>query len=181
MSEGEKMSVQAETHEELSVEQTIEILDGIIDDWTGKEGALIPVLQSAQNLLGYLPKEVMIHISERLSIPLSQVTGVVSFYSWFSTVPRGKHLVRVCLGTACYVRGGQEVLSSMKNTLGIDVGETTEDRQFSLEVGRCFGACGLAPVVMIDDDTHQRVKPSKVKELLMAYASDDTDEKGGTV
>ncbi len=177
---GEKMSVQTETHEELSVEQAIEILDGIIDDWSGKEGALIPVLQSAQNLLGYLPKEIMVHISEKLNIPLSQVTGVVSFYSWFSTVPRGKHLVRVCLGTACYVRGGQEVLSAMKNALGIDVGETTEDRQFSLEVGRCFGACGLAPVVMIDEDTHQRVKPSKIKELLSAYASDDAKETGGT-
>ena len=174
------MSVQTETHEELSVEQAIEILDGIIDDWSGKEGALIPVLQSAQNLLGYLPKEIMVHISEKLNTPLSQVTGVVSFYSWFSTVPRGKHLVRVCLGTACYVRGGQEVLSAMKNALGIDVGETTEDRQFSLEVGRCFGACGLAPVVMIDEDTHQRVKPSRIKELLSAYASNDAKETGGT-
>ena len=166
------MSVQTETHEELTVEQAIAILDGIIDDWSGKDGALIPVLQSAQNLLGYLPKEVMVHVSEKLDIPLSQVTGVVSFYSWFSTVPRGKHIVRVCLGTACYVRGGQEVLSSLKSTLGIDVGETTEDRTFSLEVGRCFGACGLAPVVMIDDDTHQRVKPAKVKEILAPYAAD---------
>ena len=173
------MSVQTETHEELTVDQAIAILDGIIDDWSGKEGALIPVLQSAQNLLGYLPNEVMIHVSERLDIPLSQVTGVVSFYSWFSTVPRGKHLVRVCLGTACYVRGGQEVLAALKHTLGIDVGETTEDRTFSLEIGRCFGACGLAPVVMIDDDTHQRVKPSKVKELLAPYAADEADEKGG--
>ena len=166
------MSVKTETHEELSVEQTIEILDGIINDWSGKDGALIPVLQSAQNLLGYLPKEILIHVSERLDLPLSHVTGVVSFYSWFSTVPRGKHVVRVCMGTACYVRGGQEVLSAMKNTLGIEVGETTEDQTFSLEVGRCFGACGLAPVVMIDDDTHQRVKSAKVKELLTPYAED---------
>ncbi len=166
------MSVKTETHEELSIEQTIEILDGIINDWSGRDGALIPVLQSAQNLLGYLPKEILIHISERLNLPLSHVTGVVSFYSWFSTVPRGKHVVRVCMGTACYVRGGQEVLSAMKNALGIEVGETTEDQTFSLEVGRCFGACGLAPVVMIDDDTHQRVKSAKVKELLTPYAED---------
>ena len=166
------MSVKTETHEELSVDQAIEVLDGIIDDWSGKDGALIPVLQSAQNLLGYLPKEILIHVSQRLELPVSEVTGVVSFYSWFSTIPRGKHVVRVCLGTACYVRGGQEVLSAMKNALGIEVGETTEDRTFSLEVGRCFGACGLAPVVMVGDDTHQRVKPSKIKELLTPYAAD---------
>jgi NADH:ubiquinone oxidoreductase subunit E len=164
------MSVAAKCHEEMSVDEAIKVLDGIIDDWSGRDGALIPVLQSAQNLLGYLPREVLIHVSERLNISLSQVTGVVSFYSWFSTVPRGRHVVRVCLGTACYVRGGQEVLASMKNALGINVGETTADRNFSLEVGRCFGACGLAPVVMIGDDTHQRVKPSKIKELLAPYA-----------
>ena len=166
------MSVKTEVHEELSIEQAITILDGIINDWSGKDGALIPVLQSAQNLLGYLPKEILIHISERLNLPISQVTGVVSFYSWFSTTPRGRNIVRVCMGTACYVRGGQEVLSAMKDALGIDVGETTEDKTFSLEVGRCFGACGLAPVVMIGDDTHQRVKPTKVKELLKSYINE---------
>jgi len=170
------MSVPTETHEELSIEQALTILDGIIDDWSGQDGALIPVLQSAQNLLGYLPKEVLIHVSDKLDVPLSQVTGVVSFYSWFSTQPRGRHIVRVCLGTACYVRGGQEVLAALKSTLGIDVGETTEDRSFSLEVGRCFGACGLAPVVMVDDDTHQRVKPTRVKDILAPYVDDDAGE-----
>ncbi|MDC7232701.1 MAG: NAD(P)H-dependent oxidoreductase subunit E, partial [Spirochaetales bacterium] len=95
---------------------------------------------------------------------------VVSFYSFFSTVPRGRHIIRVCLGTACYVRGGKEVLSSMEKILGIKVGETTADRQFSLEVGHCFGACGLAPVVMVDDDVHQRVKPARLRELLEPYA-----------
>lgn len=162
--------------EELTPDQVIPILDRIIDDWSGKDGALIPVLQSAQNLLGYLPKEVLAHVSERLDIPYSEVTGVVSFYSWFSTVPRGRNVVRVCLGTACYVRGGQEVLKSLKNALGIDVGETTEDRTFSLEVGRCFGACGLAPVVMVNDDVHQRVKPARIKEILTPYSDSDAEE-----
>jgi (2Fe-2S) ferredoxin len=97
------------------------------------------------------------------------VAGVVSFYSFFSTVPRGKYVVRVCLGTACYVRGGNEVLRAMKDKLGIDVGGTTADRQFSLEVGRCFGACGMAPVLMVNDDLHQRVKPAKLGELLKKY------------
>ena len=104
------------------------------------------------------------------------MAGVVSFYSFFSTTPRGKYMVRACLGTACYVRGGKDVLDSLKNELGIDVGETTEDQLFSLDVGRCFGACGLAPVIMINDDVHQRVKPSKIGEIIAAYTTDNEGE-----
>jgi NADH:ubiquinone oxidoreductase subunit E len=99
----------------------------------------------------------------------SEVAGVVSFYSFFTTTPRGKHLVRVCLGTACYVRGGKRVLDTLKQKLKIDVGETTEDRQFTLEVARCFGACGLAPAIMIDEDVHHRVKPNKMDLVLSKY------------
>lgn len=162
----------------ISEEEMITRLDSIIDTYRSINGALIPVLQTAQNLFGYLPKKVLQHISRRLNISYSQVTGVVSFYSFFSTNPRGKNLVRVCLGTACYVRGGKEVLAATQKALGINVGETTPDRLFSLEVGRCFGACGLAPVVMINDDVHQRAKPSKIKELLNKYrdADDETQE-----
>jgi NADH:ubiquinone oxidoreductase subunit E len=147
----------------------ITALDSIINELKDQKGALIPILQSAQNMFGYLSKNVLIHVSSRLNIPYSEVAGVVSFYSYFSTVPRGKYIVRVCLGTACYVRGGKEVLDSLKKSLKIDVGETTEDRLFSLEIGRCFGACGLAPVVMINDDVHQRVKPSKIRDILNHY------------
>lgn len=157
------------TVEQLIPTDIIPQLDEIIKRYKTSEGALIPVLQSAQNLLGYLPQEILIHISEKLKISLSEVTGVVSFYSFFSTIPRGEHVVRVCLGTACYVRGGKEVLAALEKVLGIRVGETSEDRKFSLEIGRCFGACGLAPVVMIGDDVHQRVKPSKIRELLEPY------------
>ncbi len=104
-----------------------------------------------------------------LGKPYSEVAGVVGFYSFFTTVPRGKHLVRVCLGTACYVRGGKQVLAALRDLLRIEVGETTPDRQFSLDVGRCFGACGLAPVIMIDDDVHQRVKPTRLGRILDDY------------
>ncbi len=93
----------------------------------------------------------------------------MSFYSFFSTVPRGKHIIRVCLGTACYVRGGLAVLDAIRDRLGIDVGETTEDRQFSLEVARCFGACGLAPAVSVDEDVHRRVRVSQVAQILSRY------------
>ena len=98
---------------------------------------------------------------------------------FFSTVPRGKYLVRVCLGTACYVRGGNEVLRAMKDKLGIDVGGTTADRLFSLEVGRCFGACGMAPVLMVNDDLHQRVKPAKLGELLQKYRAGEQPAEEG--
>jgi NADH:ubiquinone oxidoreductase subunit E len=97
---------------------------------------------------------------------------VVGFYSFFTTVPRGRNLVRVCLGTACYVRGGIAVLDALKKELDIDVGDTTEDREFSLEVARCFGACGLAPVITVNDDVHHRVKPKRVREILAQYAPD---------
>jgi NADH:ubiquinone oxidoreductase subunit E len=157
----------------LNPSDIIPQLDDIIMKHKDTEGALIPVLQSAQNLLGYLPRETLIHISEKMNVSLSEVTGVVSFYSFFSTTPRGDHVIRVCLGTACYVRGGKEVLNSLEKQLGIKVGETTTDNRFSLEIGRCFGACGLAPVVMIDDTVHQRVKPSRIREILDPYRVED--------
>jgi NADH:ubiquinone oxidoreductase subunit E len=161
--------------EPLSEEETALRLNEIIGEYRDKPGGLIPALQIAQSCFGYLPESVLKKISTAFNKPYSEVAGVVSFYSFFSTVPRGKYLVRACLGTACYVRGGKEVLSALKKALGIDVGQTTEDRLFSLDVGRCFGACGLAPVIMVNDEVHQRVKPSKVGELLKAYAA---GEKG---
>jgi NADH:ubiquinone oxidoreductase subunit E len=155
--------------ETMTAQEMIDQTDLIINSFLDIQGALIPVLQSAQNTFGYLDPEVLKHISRKLQIPYSEVAGVVGFYSYFSTIPRGKNIVRVCLGTACYVRGGKEVLSAIQETLGIDIGGTTEDRLFSLEIGRCFGACGLAPVVMINDDVHQRVKPSTIRDLLYPY------------
>ena len=154
---------------EVNEQEIIKRLDVILGDYQGKPGALIPVLQITQKMFGYLPEAALKYISQKMNKPFSEVAGVVGFYSFFSTVPRGKHLVRVCLGTACYVRGGKQVLDAIKKTLSIDVGETTPDRNFSLEVARCFGACGLAPAISIDDDVHQRVKPAKVKELLDSY------------
>jgi len=145
-------------------------LDELLPEYVAKPGGLIPALQVCQRLFGYLPEPAMRRIAEVFGKPYSEVAGVVGFYSFFSTVPRGKHLVRVCLGTACYVRGGKAVLEALRKALGIDVGETTEDRVFSLDVGRCFGACGLAPVVMIDDDVHQRVSPARAGALLAPYA-----------
>ncbi len=121
--------------EEPTEEELLARLDAVIADYRGKPGALIPVLQIAQGIFGYLPEVALKHIAIELRKPYSEVAGVVGFYSFFTTVPRGKHLIRVCLGTACYVRGGVAVLDALKKELGIDVGGTTDDRLFSLEVG----------------------------------------------
>jgi NADH:ubiquinone oxidoreductase subunit E len=154
---------------EASEEELLAQLDDVLRDYQHVPGALIPVLQIAQGIFGYLPQAALKRISLALNKPYSEVAGVVGFYSFFNTVPRGKHMVRVCLGTACYVRGGKQVLAALKTALGVEVGETTADRLFSLDVGRCFGACGLSPVIMIDDDVHQRVRPSKLAKILDQY------------
>jgi NADH:ubiquinone oxidoreductase subunit E len=156
--------------EEASEDELLARLDEVIDSYRERPGALIPVLQTAQGIFGYLPEVALKRIAIGMHKSYSEVAGVVSFYSFFSTVPRGRNLVRVCLGTACYVRGGMAVLEALKKELGIDVGETTEDREFSLEVARCFGACGLAPVITINDVVHHRVKPMRIKEVLDQYA-----------
>ena len=155
--------------EQASGEELLARLDEIIADYRDKPGALIPVLQQAQAVFGYLPEVALKRISLGMDKPYSEVAGVVGFYSFFSTTPRGKNMVRVCLGTACYVRGGKQVLDTLKDKLGIDVGGTTEDRLFSLDVARCFGACGLAPAIMINDDVHQRVKTTRIQAILDQY------------
>jgi NADH:ubiquinone oxidoreductase subunit E len=155
--------------EDATEEELLGRLDTVIDDYMEKPGALIPVLQLAQGIFGYLPEVALKRIATRMRTPYSEVAGVVGFYSFFTTQPRGEHLIRVCLGTACYVRGGMAVLDALKKHLGVDVGETTDDRLFSLEVARCFGACGLAPVITVDDDVHHRVKAARVGLVLDQY------------
>ena len=160
--------------EKASEAELMERLDAILAEYKGKPGALIPVLQIAQGIFGHLPQAVLKRVALVLGKSYSEVAGVVGFYSYFTTVPRGKHLVRVCLGTACYVRGGKQVLESCRQELGIDVGGTTSDGQFTLEVARCFGACGLAPTIMIDEDVHQRVKPQKLRAIFAEYRNGST-------
>lgn len=156
--------------EEVANEEELLLrLADLIEEYKGRPGGLIPVLQIAQGLFGYLPENVLKRISLGLNKSYSEVAGVVDFYSFFSTQPRGKYLIRVCLGTACYVRGGKRLLDEIKKQLEIDVGETTPDQLFSLDVARCFGACGLAPVITINDTVHQRVKETKLRKLLNSY------------
>ncbi|MFO7568698.1 MAG: NAD(P)H-dependent oxidoreductase subunit E [Smithellaceae bacterium] len=144
-------------------------LNSIIEKYKGKAGGLIPVLEEAQVCLEYLPLSVQKKIAAGLNLPLSRVYGVVTFYSFFTMTPRGKHTIRVCLGTACYVRGGKALTETLEKQFGIKEGETTADRMFTLESVRCLGACGLGPVIVIDEDVHGRVKPGKIKDILTQY------------
>lgn len=144
-------------------------LGAIIEKYKGQQGSLIPALHEAQELFGYLSEEVQRQVADGLGIPLSEVYGVATFYSLFSLKPRGKHKIGVCLGTACYVRGAALVLAELEKELGIKVNDTTEDGRFTLEVTRCIGACGLAPVMTIDEDVYGRLTPDKIKEILTRY------------
>lgn len=161
----EELAKKAQADEAKLYEQ----LDGIIEKHKNVRGPLIQVLHAAQELFGYLPEKAQVRIAQGLDVPLSEVHGVLSFYSFFTTVPRGQHTIRVCLGTACYVRGGKQVLEKFEKDLGISTKGTTEDRQFSLEVNRCVGACGLAPVVTVGPDIYRRVKIDKVPEIIKKY------------
>ena len=154
---------------EVSEEDLYPKLVEIIKENRGKPENLIMVLHKAQNLFGYLPKKAQHLVADGLNLSASQVYGVITFYSFFSTQPKGRHSVKVCLGTACYVRGGQQALAKVEGELGIKVGSTTEDRRFSLDVVRCIGACGLAPAVLVDDDVYGRVKTTNIMEILNRY------------
>ena len=168
------MLIDAETRgkqtdpEEFSSEK-LAAVDAVINHNCLKPGALIPVLEEVQEILGYVPKSIQSRIALGLRRPLSEVWGVVTFYSFFTTTPRGRHTVRCCLGTACYVRGSKSNLEKLSTLLHIEPGATTEDRRFSLETVRCLGACALAPVVAADGETFAQVKPTKRPEILDAF------------
>jgi NADH-quinone oxidoreductase subunit E len=153
----------------ILVEKKFQELEEFINDLPDKRGALIEVLHKAQHIFGYLPEEVQIFVAKKLNIPTSKVFGVVSFYSFFTTTPRGEYVVNVCMGTACFVRGAANVLAEFEKQLDMKVGQTTTDGKFTLEVLRCVGACGLAPVVTVNDKVYGHVTPTDVKKILTEY------------
>ena len=138
----------------------------VIDDTGGQAGALIRVLQRAQGLIGYLPVVVLKTISRDLKISISEVYGIVSFYHFFTMVPKGKYVIQVCMGTSCYVKGGQRILDTLKKEYSLEPDGITADGKFSLETVRCLGCCGLSPVMAIGGDIHRKVKPSEIKDIL---------------
>ncbi len=146
-------------------QKTLEILE----PWRGRKGFLIPVLQAVQHAFGYVPKEAIEVISREMKMPTAEIYGVVTFYAQFHLKPRGRHIIRVCRGTACHVRGSLKLLQKVKEMLKVEENGTTEDLRFTLEPVACLGACGLAPVMMIDDETHGRLVPENLKGILDHY------------
>jgi NADH:ubiquinone oxidoreductase subunit E len=164
---GEKI-VDVDIKKEFTKKQ-LEEVNRIIGEYKCTPGSLIPVLEKVQGVLGFLPIPIQEIIARGLGVSKSQVFGVVTFYSFFTMNPRGRHSLRVCLGTACYVRGGKKVAERIESDFKILDGETTEDRRFSYEKVRCLGACGLAPVIVIDDKIHKQVKPLLLNNIIKEY------------
>ncbi|MDD3680228.1 MAG: NAD(P)H-dependent oxidoreductase subunit E [Mesotoga sp.] len=151
-------------------QKLFEELDEYIDSVKGNTGVLINVLHKAQEIFGYLSEELQQHVSEKLDIPLSQVYGVVTFYNFFSMKPKGKNQIKVCLGTACYVKGADKILERLRDELGVEMNEPTSDGLFSIHAVRCLGACSMAPVVLVgEDDYFGRVTPDEVSKILGKY------------
>ena len=150
----------------LSQNPKIQELDQFIDELQANESDLIEVLHRAQNLFGYVAEEVVGHISEKINVPKSKIYGVVSFYSYFTTEPRGKNVINVCMGTACFVRGSEKILREFESQLRMKSGETSIDKIFTIDSLRCVGACGLAPVVMVNDKVYGRVETTDVKRII---------------
>ena len=141
----------------------------VIAKYKGQKGALMPIMQEAQDIYGYLPYQVQKIISDETGIPIEKIYGVATFYAQFSMSPKGKYIVSVCLGTACYVKGAGKILEEVENNLGIGDGECTADGKFSLEVCRCVGACGLAPVMIVAGDVYGKMTPDRVAGVLAQY------------
>ncbi len=144
-------------------------LDEVIDKYSGQSGYLIPALKEAQEIFGYVPLEVQHWIADGLNVTPSTVYGVVTFYSFFTIYPRGRHTIRLCLGTACYVKGAKEMLERIVKDVGINVGDTSEDGRFTLEAVRCLGACGLAPAMLVGGDTYGTIEPKDTLGILEGY------------
>ena len=154
----------------------LERIRRVCEQQRGREGNLIQVLHTVQAVYGYLPQNVQEIVSIELGIPLAEVSGVASFYSFFSTEPRGRHTIRICLGTACYVRGGVTIVDTLEKALGVTLGHTTADGMFSFEVARCIGSCGLAPALSIDATVYPHVKADEVKGILQEWYDKEAEE-----
>ncbi len=156
-------------HHPETKEELYEALNQVLDKYERKESNLIQILHMTQAIFGYLPEDVLKYIAEEMDLPLSKIFGVVTFYSLFSTQPKGRHTIQVCMGTACYVKGADKVLNEILDKLGIKLGETTKDGRFSVQVMRCIGACGLAPAISIDGDILKHVTVNMVDDILKRY------------
>ena len=149
--------------------EKFEALQLVIDELRNEPGALMPIMQRVQDIFGYLPEEVQNYIAKELDIPVSDIYGVATFYAQFNLEPKGKYIISVCMGTACYVKGSQQVLDKLEEVLEVPAGRTTKDGLFTLNATRCLGACGLAPVIMVNDDVYGRLTPDQIPGIIAKY------------
>lgn len=175
MTKPEAISVTKPVNEDLPREKFDE-LEQFIDGLETTKGALIEILHKAQDIFGYLPRDVQLYVARKLGIPGAEVFGVVSFYSYFTTKPRGKYTISVCMGTACFVRGADKIVESLKEKLQIESNEITKDGLFTLRDVRCIGACGLAPVVMVNDKVYGRVKEEELDDIINTYRNQEVKQ-----
>jgi NADH-quinone oxidoreductase subunit E len=153
-------------HDPLANHEQRKLIDQILEDNRNRPGAAMVVLNELQNQIGFITEPMQVYVAQDLDVPIGSIHGVVTFYSFFTTKPRGRHTIKFCNGTACYVGGTPQLIEKAKQALGIDVGETTADGQVTLEICRCVGACSQAPVVVVDEEVQGRVKPNKFPQLL---------------
>jgi len=146
-----------------------EEMNNFINEWKGKEGNLIMILHKVQDEYGYIPREIALELSRMLDVPLAKIYGVVTFYHFFKLKKPGKNKISVCMGTACYLKGGEDLMKEIEENIGVGVGGTTEDGLFSLEAVRCIGCCGLAPVITINSDVYGRLTKDKIHEIIAKY------------
>jgi NADH:ubiquinone oxidoreductase subunit E len=165
---GKATSTKAKTSKVID-SKTLQQIKRIVEATDGQAGAPIRVLQQVQGFIGYLPPYVLDAISKEMKIPLSELYGITSFYSFFTMVPKGKYVIQVCLGTSCYVKGGQKLLDTLNKDFDLESGGTTPDGKFSLQTVRCIGCCGLSPVLAVKEDVHRKVKPSQLKDIMSSY------------
>jgi NADH-quinone oxidoreductase subunit E len=161
-----------ETLNLASTSQTFDLapLEEVLEQYAGQKGAVIPILQHAQEIYGYLPKEILAEISKRTGIPLSRLIGVATFYAQFRLTRRGKHLIRICDGTACHVRGASKVIETVEKDLSVPAGGTSSDYEYTMEIVYCLGSCGLAPVAVVDDKVYGRLTPNSMLEQVQSLA-----------
>jgi NADH-quinone oxidoreductase subunit E len=158
-------------------EQDKKEIDSLIKQWKGKDANMILILHEIQNRHGYIPRELALEVSKELAIPLARIYEVVTFYNFFKLTPPAKHNISVCMGTACYLNGATQILDEIKNLLHINEGESTLDGQFYLDIVRCLGCCGLAPVIMIDGKVYGKVKKSDIMDTLSRYVKEEENAK----
>ena len=162
------------SNDPIAIPEKRAVMDRILAENKGLDGALMVILNEIQNQIGFISEPMQGYIAEKMRIPSSTVHGVVSFYSFFTTTPRGRHTIKFCMGTACYVGGAPQLIEKAKQVLGVEPGQTTQDGSITLELCRCVGACSQAPVVVIDEDSHGRVRPNKLPQLVRPLQGEET-------